>query len=161
MSASDTRVYELEAAVAQLREANEHSHDTIERLERDRQHTLEELETLHASHSRLEARFFETEIELTAVSAKLERALRTNSTLEAAIDQKSAALDREREAWHKKEVELNTELAAAKRKAVLQRRQTVCTPSSHSHSRSGSTASHARMPSYAMPGAGGALSPLT
>ncbi|KAJ2580339.1 hypothetical protein GGH95_002641, partial [Coemansia sp. RSA 1836] len=154
-----TRVYELEAAVAELRDANLRSQDTIERLERDRQHTLEELETLHASHSRLEARFFETETGLSAASAKLERALRTNSTLEAAIDQKSAALDRERETWHKKEVELNTELAAAKRKAMVQRRQTVSTPSSHS--RSGSTASHARMPSYAMPGTGGPLSPLT
>ncbi|KAJ2493100.1 hypothetical protein IWW37_000927 [Coemansia sp. RSA 2050] len=151
---STTRVYELEAAAAELRDANSRSQATIERLERDRQHTLEELETLHASHSRLEARFFETESGLTAATAKLDRALRTNSTLEAAIDQKSAALDREREAWNKKEVELNTELAAAKRKAMVQRRQTVSIPSSHS--RSGSTAgsgglSHSRTPSYAMP----------
>ncbi|KAJ2836580.1 hypothetical protein FBU31_001334 [Coemansia sp. 'formosensis'] len=159
---STTRVYELEAAITELREANLRSQTTIERLERDRQHALEELETLHASHSRLEARFFETETGLTAATAKLDRALRTNSTLEATIDRKSAALDREREAWSKKEVELNTELAAAKRKAMVQRRQTVSTPSSHS--RSGSTAangglSHARMPSYAMPS--GPLSPLT
>ncbi|KAJ2061595.1 hypothetical protein GGI17_002968 [Coemansia sp. S146] len=158
---STARVYELEAAVTELRDANLRSQTTIERLERDRQHALEELETLHASHSRLEARFFETETGLATATAKLDRALRTNSTLEATIDQKSAALDREREAWNKKEVELNTELAAAKRKAMVQRRQTVSTPSSHS--RSGSTAgnglSHARMPSYAMPS--GPLSPLT
>ncbi|KAJ2038633.1 hypothetical protein H4S04_008304 [Coemansia sp. S16] len=158
---STARVYELEAAVAELRDANLRSQATIERLERDRQHALEELETLHASHSRLEARFFETETGLATATAKLDRALRTNSTLESTIDQKSAALDREREAWSKKEVELNTELAAAKRKAMVQRRQTVSTPSSHS--RSGSTAgnglSHARKPSYAMPS--GPLSPLT
>ncbi|KAJ1818916.1 hypothetical protein LPJ60_004064 [Coemansia sp. RSA 2675] len=151
---STTRLYELEAAVAELRDANSRSQATIERLERDRQHALEELETLHASHSRLEARFFDTETGLTTATAKLDRALRTNSTLEAAVDQKSAALDREREAWNRKEVELNTELAAAKRKAMVQRRQTVSIPSSHS--RSGSTAgsgvsSHSRMPSYAMP----------
>ncbi|KAJ2746157.1 hypothetical protein GGI20_001580 [Coemansia sp. BCRC 34301] len=156
MSTTHTRVYELEAALAELRDSSLRSQDTIERLERDRQHALEELETLHASHSRLEARFFETETGLSAASAKLERALRTNATLEAAVDQKSATLDREREAWHKKEIELNTELAAAKRKAMVQRRQTVSTHSSHS--RSGSTASHARMPSYAMPAT---LSPLT
>ncbi|KAJ1884895.1 hypothetical protein LPJ71_009565, partial [Coemansia sp. S17] len=69
---STARVYELEAAVAELRDANLRSQATIERLERDRQHALEELETLHASHSRLEARFFETETGLATATAKLD-----------------------------------------------------------------------------------------
>ncbi|KAJ2001441.1 hypothetical protein H4R26_004130 [Coemansia thaxteri] len=149
-----SRMHELEAEVARLRDGNSRAQGRLERAERERQQALEELEALHSSHSRLEARFFEAETGLGAAAAKLERTLRTNTTLEAAADQKAAALDREREAWHRREVELNTELAAAKRRATVQRRQTVA---GAAHSRSGSVAgaAHGGVSAFGDPQAGG------
>ncbi|KAJ2083186.1 hypothetical protein H4R24_001016 [Coemansia sp. RSA 988] len=129
------RVYELETAVTQLREANAQAQRTTERLERDHQRTLDELEALHSTHSRLEARLFESEAELTTASASLERMQRANTALTASIERKDAALDRERDAWQRSEAELRDELTAAKRRATIGRRQTVSTTT---HARTGS-----------------------
>ncbi|KAJ2802125.1 hypothetical protein H4R20_003404 [Coemansia guatemalensis] len=129
------RVYELETTVTQLREANAQTQRTTERLERDHQRTLDELESLHGAHSRLEARLFEGEAELATANASLERLQRANTALTASLERKDAALDRERDAWQRKEAELRDELAAAKRRAVIGRRQTVSTTT---HARTGS-----------------------
>ncbi|KAJ2871935.1 hypothetical protein FB639_004411, partial [Coemansia asiatica] len=135
------RVYELEAAAAQLRETNVQSQKTIERLEKDHQHALDELEALHKSHSRLESQFFAGETELNTLRSKLERAQRATVALERTLDAKAAAADKEREAWQRREAELGSELAAAKRKATVQRRQTVSSPTP-SHKRSTSMYAH-------------------
>ncbi|KAJ2701840.1 hypothetical protein FB645_004513 [Coemansia sp. IMI 203386] len=135
------RVYELETAAAQLRETNERSLKTIERLEKDHQRALDELEALHKSHSRLESQFFANETELGSLRSKLERAQRATVTLERSLDAKAAAADKEREAWQRREAELSSELAIAKRKATVQRRQTVSSPTP-SHKRSSSMYAH-------------------
>ncbi|KAJ2779255.1 hypothetical protein GGI15_003926 [Coemansia interrupta] len=129
---------------AELRSTNHQSQKTIERLERDHQHTLDELEALHKTHSRLEAQYFAGETELTTLRTKLERAQRTTLALERSLDAASASAEREREAWQKRETELGNELAAAKRKATVQRRQTVSsTPTpAHVHARSASMYAH-------------------
>ncbi|KAJ1796702.1 hypothetical protein LPJ56_007106, partial [Coemansia sp. RSA 2599] len=135
------RVYELEAAATQLRETNVQSQRTIERLERDHQHAIDELEALHKSHSRLESQFFAGETELSVLRSKLERAQRATVALERSLDAKTAAIDKEREVWQRREAELASELAAAKRKATVQRRQTVSSPTP-SHKRSTSMYAH-------------------
>ncbi|KAJ1719927.1 hypothetical protein LPJ53_005383 [Coemansia erecta] len=136
------RLYELEATTAELRATNQQSQKTVERLERDHQHTLDELEALHKTHSRLEAQYFAGETELTTLRTKLERAQRTTLALERSLDAASTSAEREREAWQKRETELGNELAAAKRKATVQRRQTVSATPTPSHVRSTSMYAH-------------------
>ncbi|KAJ2162219.1 hypothetical protein GGF46_000836 [Coemansia sp. RSA 552] len=150
------RLYELETEVSQQREAKAQAQTTIEQLEKSQQRALDELEALHKAHGRLEARFFDTEAELAAAKARSQRTQRTAASLEASLEAKTAALDREREAWQRKEGELKTELAQAKRKALVGRRQTV-SAASPVHSRTGSTVD-GRMSMYA-PGSSSPLSP--
>ncbi|KAJ2552145.1 hypothetical protein EV175_003427, partial [Coemansia sp. RSA 1933] len=132
------RLYELETTIAQLRESNTQLQKTGSRLERERQRAEEELETLNKAHSRLEAQLFEAESQLGAASSKLDRTQRTNTTMQTTLEARVASLEREREGLKKKESELAADLAAAKRRATIQRRQTVSATSGHS--RSGSTA---------------------
>ncbi|KAJ1769628.1 hypothetical protein LPJ74_003877 [Coemansia sp. RSA 1843] len=132
------RIYELEATIAQLRDANAHSQTVVSRLERDRQRAEDELETLNKAHSRLEAQLFEAETQLGVTSSKLDRTRRTNTTVQSTLEARVASLEREREGLKKKESELAADLAAAKRRATIQRRQTVSATSGHA--RSGSTA---------------------
>ncbi|KAI9500275.1 hypothetical protein GGI25_001132 [Coemansia spiralis] len=155
-------VYELETTIAQLRDSNSRYQQIIERLEKDHQHAADELESLNKTHTRLESQLFETESELSSTSSRLDRAQRSNATLQSTLESRIASLEREREAWKKRESELQTELVAAKRKATIQRRQTVSATSSHARSGSiaGSTTSRMSMYAHDMPGAN-SLSPLT
>ncbi|KAJ2312595.1 hypothetical protein IWW52_004814, partial [Coemansia sp. RSA 2704] len=140
--AGEQRIYELEAAAAQLRAANAQSQRTAERLERDHQRTLDELATLRSAHERLETRFFETESELAAAAARLERTQRANAALEADAGRQAAAGERERDAWQRAEADLRAELAAAKRRAAVGRRQTVSAASPPMHARTKSMYAH-------------------
>ncbi|KAJ2351158.1 hypothetical protein IWW50_003989 [Coemansia erecta] len=133
------RVYELETTVSQLRAANTQTQRTAERLERERQRTQDELDTLHKTHERLEARFFAAEAELAAAAAQAERMQRSSAARETGVEQRSAALEREREAWQRTEAELRAELAAVRRRAAVGRRQTVsaaASPPMHSRTKS-------------------------
>ncbi|KAJ2604963.1 hypothetical protein GGH99_002626 [Coemansia sp. RSA 1285] len=132
------RIYELEATVTQLRDAHARSQTSASRMEKERERAIDELETLNKAYSRLEARVFESETQLGTASSKLERTQRNNATLQSTLEARVASLERERETMRKKEAELVSDLAAAKRRATLQRRQTVSSTSAHS--RSGSTA---------------------
>ncbi|KAJ1960213.1 hypothetical protein GGI12_003929 [Dipsacomyces acuminosporus] len=143
------QMYELEAKLRQMSEANMHAQKEQERLEKKYQFVVDELDVLQKSHSRLEAQFFEAEAELASVRANLDRAQRANAALESSLERKAAALEREREGWQKREGELSAELAAVKKKATLQRRQTVSL-SSPSRSNSGAGLGHShRMSMFA------------
>ncbi|KAJ2850744.1 hypothetical protein IWW36_001639 [Coemansia brasiliensis] len=143
--ASEQRIYELETALSQQREANAQAQRLLQRLERDHQRSLDELEALHKKHDRLEQQFFAAESELAAAHGKLERMQRSNAVLEANIESKAAAHEAEREEWQRTEADLRTELAAAKRQAVMRRRQTVAAgspPPVSTHSRTKSLYAH-------------------
>ncbi|KAJ2390702.1 hypothetical protein GGI23_005571 [Coemansia sp. RSA 2559] len=142
------RIYELETTIAQLRDANTQSQAAVLRLERDRQRTEEELDALNKAHSRLETQLFEAESQLGAASSKLDRTRRVNTTMQSTLEARVASLEREREGLKKKEAELAADLAAAKRRATIQRRQTVSATSGHT--RSGSTAGTASFGGIAM-----------
>ncbi|KAJ2142858.1 hypothetical protein IW142_004049 [Coemansia sp. RSA 564] len=138
-SAGEQRVYELETTVSQLRATDAQTQRTVERLERDHQRANDELVTLHKTHERLETRFFEAEAELAAAATRAERMQRSHAALEASAEARAAALEREREEWQRTEAELRTELAAARRRAMVGRRQTVSSansPPTHSRTKS-------------------------
>ncbi|KAJ2452834.1 hypothetical protein EV183_002643 [Coemansia sp. RSA 2336] len=138
---SEQRIYELEAALSQQRETNAQAQRQLQRLERDHQRSLDELEALHKSHERLEQRFFTAESELAAAHGRLERLQRSSAAAEASVDSTAAAHDAEREKWQRVEADLRAELAAAKRQAVMRRRQTVAA-GSPAHSRTKSLYAH-------------------
>ncbi|KAJ2726034.1 hypothetical protein GGI07_000817 [Coemansia sp. Benny D115] len=148
MATLSAREHDLEATIAQLRDQLLHAQKASERLERDHHHTAAELAALTKAHERLEAQFFATETELATTRARLDRAQRTAAALEKSLDSHAQVLEREREQWQKRELELTNDLAAAKRRATVTRRQTVSNappPMQHragGHSRSMSMFAH-------------------
>ncbi|ORX74238.1 hypothetical protein DL89DRAFT_289842 [Linderina pennispora] len=116
-SSSDTqasaRLYELETTVSQIRDASAKTQLDHTRLEKRHNLALAELQDLQKSHSRLEHQYFETERQLQAASAQLDKAQRQNNTLASQLEAKT------------RELELAEQLATAKKKVTMQRRQTV------------------------------------
>ncbi|KAJ1936117.1 hypothetical protein EC988_008285, partial [Linderina pennispora] len=128
-SSSDTqasaRLYELETTVSQIRDASAKTQLDHTRLEKRHNLALAELQDLQKSHSRLEHQYFETERQLQAASAQLDKAQRQNNTLASQLEAKTRELEVERERGMRREAELAEQLATAKKKVTMQRRQTV------------------------------------
>ncbi|KAJ1948567.1 hypothetical protein FBU59_001532, partial [Linderina macrospora] len=122
---ASARLYELETTVSQIRDASAKTQQDHTRLEKRHNLALTELQDLQKSHSRLEQQYFETERQLQAASAQLDKAQRGNATLASQLEAKTRDLEVERERGQRRESELAEQLAVAKKKVTLQRRQTV------------------------------------